>query len=362
MVRESGPEVGIVSTGYWRVHFLAALLRPFARVNLFSGQEAVNAARPGIDFVLWERQVEAIPPQELDPNRLFLFDYRAEGSIRKLAARAEELDLTSPRFLLLFPRRDRDDVGPLPLPSPGRLTSGALLRPPGLSERTRDISFLCSPTFLYLSEKETHGSGDLPYVARHSQNGLSVYNQRLEWVSELRRGGLLPRDDGLIDVGKPELSPASMKELFGFDLPVFTRPVSKKQFARRLAASKISLSPAGYSRWAYRHVESMYNGALTVCTDLSRYRSLPAIPPQACIQIPDGEFSAERIQEILSDIEGYQSVADAGYDFARSTYQSFTPFRKKWLRQNYTPRAAREIAHAFLEWLQANTSSDARTR
>lgn len=352
----SPPSIAVVSTGYWRVHFLAALLRGFARVRLLSPERAAGAVAQGTDFVLWERQADANLPAGIDPSRVFLFDYRAEGSVSKLETRAEELDLQSPRYLLLFPRRDRHDVGPLPLPSPGRLTSGSWLRPAPLSTRERELTFLCSPTFLYLSEDEAGRIRGVRYVAQHPRNQAPVYNQRLEWVSELHGDGLLPPDDGLIDVGKPELSPESIQATFGFDLPVFTNPVSKKQFASRLARSKLSLSPAGYSRWAYRHVESMYNRALTVCTDLSGHRSLPAIPDEACIQIPDGEFSAERIREILSDIESYQSVADAGYDFARSTYRSFTPFRKKWLRQNYTRQAAREIADTFLEWLQANTT------
>jgi len=347
------PDVVIVSRNSWRAKFLWRLLSTSAEasyVDVDKGFDKNSLSRS--DFVLWDRKLKELPESLRGHNGLALFDYAAEGTKRELEEAAEELRLPRFRGLLLFPEIADLEIAPLPLPPPknfGRTSPGT---PKPLATRPSDLFFLCAPTALRLPKTLTSDQCSLPYSKWQDRTQRCLYNQRLEWAERLFNAGMLGQNNGLVEANRPDLKRDSVRSAYGFDIDVFLERQPRNVFHRRMRESRLVLSPAGHSRWAYRHVESMFNRALTVSVDLSGHRSLPQLPEEALIMIPDGQFDAQMIQELAADASAHQEKADIGYDFARRLYSTLSAFLPGSDRQNYRRSAARDIAVQFLDQLR----------
>lgn len=346
-------KITIATAGYWRSYFLRDLLQVGSQVELshpeHTGDFSVSA---GADVILWERQLGFAPPEALDPRKLFLFDYKPEGTRASLRQAAHRWGIPEAKFLLLFPPIGLEDTGPLPLPAPRGLGNPLRPKPKRLEERPKDVFFVGNPTSLRVPSVDASEMQDLPFFVRHPTRDMYLYNQRLEWVEQLRSAGLLKAPCGITPTSEPPLDAATLKTLFGYKEDVYTNRLDKWKYARWLRNSRIVLSPAGHSRWAYRHVESMFERALTVATDISQHTSLPQIPTEALVLIGDGQFNAVELQHMLSNIDAYQDKADEGYDFARSTYTPLVTRNSRHLQNCYTRAARRRIHDSFAQWLE----------
>jgi hypothetical protein len=346
-------DVVIVSRNSWRAKFLSHLVSPFANVRYHDLETSTKDPNyENSRFVLWDYHIDAPPKHLPSHDGFFLFDYSAEGDWQRIKEVGERWNVPNVRSLLLFPERQNHNAAPLPLPPPkqfGRITFG---KPKALSLRTEPILFLCAPTALRLPKKITSDQCSLPYSKWQEKNQRCLYNQRLEWAERLFQAGMLGETNGLVEADRSDLKRDSVTSAYGFDIDVFVDRQPRGAFHRRMRESRVVLSPAGHSRWAYRHVESMFNRALTVSADLSGHRSLPQLPEEALIMVPDGEFDAQMVQELAADASAHQEKADIGYDFARRLYSNLSAFLPGSDRQSYRRSAGRDIAIQFLDQLR----------
>jgi len=323
------------------------------RISIFltTGKTLMSQKKLDADYILWERQLPFRPYSDLDEDRIFIFDYEAEGDRDKLIETSEAWNVQIPRYLLLFPDRKHDDTGCLPLPPPNRLQKHYLFSPKKLKDRKHDMFFMCAPTYIHISNSELKEKQELPFFSEIPERKEFVYNQRLEWIQQLLQGNLLREGNGLIHSKHKYLSQKIISNQFGYKGEVFVPPISKREFTDNLISSKIIFSPGGHSRWAYRHVESLYNRALTITVDMSDRKSIPSLPYDAFVMVPDGKFDFKEIKRILEQIETFQEKADIGYEFARSTYKERTVFHKEGFRQE----KVREMFIEFMEWVDSKT-------
>lgn len=346
--------VAIVSDNSWRAEFLAGLLKRVVDVAFRNdGVPPPHSQLRDADFVLWEQGVENPDAATREHRGLFVFDYTAEGSRERIQAFSTKLGIENPKGLLLLPRTSDSDMGCLPLPPPKPLGRFRIGKPTELEDRKQKYLFLCSPTALRLPEDRAAHDCDLPYCKWHKRERRFIYNQRLEWAERLFEADMLDEGNGLVEANRPDLKQEKVASAYGFDIDVFVDRTARRDFHRRMLDARVVLSPAGHSRWAYRHVESMYNRALTVSTDLSDHRSLPSLPEEALIRIPDGAFDPVFVRHLAEHAPDYQHVADLGFEFARSTYSrvsALAPFRE---RQSYRRDAASSIVIEFLDQLQS---------
>ncbi len=332
----------IVATSYWRFKFISRLFRSHAHIKLIVIEQPSDIkviSDEGFDVVIWELELGLGPPCNLDKNKIILASYRDESYLPDLKAAAKKWGLSTDKLLQLVVDKSADNVFPLPLPPP-RIKKQYLGSPKKLSQRSQDLFFLCSPTFIYMDEEVK-----LPYTSEINKRWC--YNQRLEWVTELYEKKRLPEGQGLIETDIEYLSAVAIKEKFQFKLPCYVTPLDSKAYSRAMLESKLILCPGGHSRWTYRHFEGFFNRGLVVSTDFRQVRTTPDIPGDAIISIDDGQFSLEKIDEILGDIDRLQTVADHGYQFARELLIPKSQFRKA----GYKSKAIDKMFNQFFTWI-----------
>lgn len=331
----------IFTSGYWRSHLFQKLFSKWAFIKRINPIEEVVPNIEAFDVVLWENDINQAPPANINENKFFIFDYKDEGSREDLVKTANRWGIKNPRFMLLLAENDKLDTGCLPLPYPKLIKRGRF--PQHLKDRRHGVFFLCAPTFVYMSDIQ-----DLPYCIRY-QNKY-CYNQRLEWVEKLANANLLDENQGLIHSDATYLKKENIRTLFNFDREVYTDPVPLKKYTERLTQSKIVLCPGGHSRWTYRHIEGMYNRSLVVSGNLWNWRTLPFLPRETMITVPDGDFNTKAIIEISKNIDIYQEKADLGFEFARATYSHESLISKA----GYNTQKAREMFLTLLKWFDDN--------
>lgn len=332
----------IVATKYWRFKFLSRLFRSHAHIQLIvieQPSEIDTISDKGFDVVIWELELGLEPPASFNKDKVILASYRDESYLPDLLAAAKNWGLSTNRLLQLVVDGPAENVFPLPLPPP-RIKKQYLGEPKKLCQRSVDLFFLCSPTFIYMDKEVS-----LPYTKK--MNNRWCYNQRLEWVTQLYEKRRLPESQGLITTDIPYLSAGAIKEKFQFDLPCYVTPLDSKAYSRAMLESKLILCPGGHSRWTYRHFEGFFNRGLVVSTDFQQVRTTPVIPDDAIINIGDGQFSVNKIDEILGDIDRLQMVADRGYQYSRELLIPKSLFQKA----GYKSKAIEKMFNQFFTWI-----------
>jgi hypothetical protein len=157
----------------------------------------------------------------------------------------------------------------------------------GRVDRPWDVSLQGSTT--YLDQRTPDG-------------GIERYEQRVQWLTELRGhpewrawGGLVPipyRTEA--DVVRDHGPHAAALFARGPRIP-FGR------YFRLMTRTKVALCPAGHARWTYRHVESVYAGCDVVSTDLSGIETLVPIPRSSFSLVPDRAPIAPAVTAALAE-------------------------------------------------------------
>lgn len=197
--------------------------------------------------------------------------------------------------------------------------------------RTNDVFFCGGPTYLteyrpnptacYLWEDDIKSIAIERVKVGNRWVTQAVYNQRMEWVYQLKNsknikfeGGLRYEND---PTGTHTLSKQYHSKLFGpgcqkLDIP-FQNP---QEYYTKFLQAPISLSPAGVARSSYRIIELMALGRIIISTDMEGYKYL--YNPVSSIEIPDGvdvqlyiESALGREEELLeASIENTEIFAE----------------------------------------------------
>jgi hypothetical protein len=149
----------------------------------------------------------------------------------------------------------------------------AIQRLAGRIDRPWDVSLQGSTTYL---DKRT------------SDGGVERYEQRVEWMTELRSNAAWRSWGGLLPI--PYRTEADVVREHGPHAAALFAPGPRIPFGRYfrlMTRTKVALCPAGHARWTYRHVESVYAGCDVVSTDLSGIDTLVPIPLASFSLVPD---------------------------------------------------------------------------
>jgi hypothetical protein len=173
----------------------------------------------------------------------------------------------------------------------------------------------------------------------------AVYNQRVEWLRELKQQGQpFALWGGLIDRDHP-VSPELLAK-YG-DLSDMTIPgrVSFWQYFRALQQARVALTPQGNAPWSYRHYEAIYAGAVVVTSDFRPIRTLVPLPVNNMIHVEPG-------QSVLPAIE-------QGLKLRREKPQILQEnilFLERYLDRGMYSRHRPELYERFLSQLPTSTS------
>jgi hypothetical protein len=160
----------------------------------------------------------------------------------------------------------------------------------GRAERPWDVSLQGSTTFL----AQSGGPGEPP----------QRYEQRVEWLRELRRHGEWSQWGGLVEL--PYRTRADVMADHGAEAgSLFTDGprLPFGEYFRRMTRTKVALCPTGHARWTYRHVESVYAGCEVVSTELRGIETLVPAPLSAFTCVPDGAPVGPAVQVALERFE-----------------------------------------------------------
>ncbi len=182
---------------------------------------------------------------------------------------------------------------------------------------------------------------DVGFVARPT--GDMTKNQRVRWLIDLKS----QRPDlslwgGLVG-GRPWQEVA--KKSKSCDLQVLEscwlnrRKIGFFQYFAGLCQSKVSLAPAGYAPWTYRHFEAIYARSIVVSNDLSHHEFLIPFPREGMIEVPDGG-------SIVDGIEAALRMYETSPDVVESNVQHLN----RWLDDGSYSRKRRETVDRF--WAQ----------
>jgi len=291
-------------------HPLGDQLLPFlraylpGRVQVLRLEELLSGPRVEIDllFLALPSSFSAAHAARVKWRKLVLFDYFDEPEPEWRHSDEHFLRSLSDCYLKTHQLEGKDygfTLGTLPVPfSPkvgvehDRWRAGAPWRRLGAmlgrQERPWDLTLMGAVTYLVEAEQGA---------------GPRRYHQRVEWSREVRArkewrfwGGLLELPYcGLGDL-EAECGPVADLMWQGPRLPFRT-------FFRRMARTKVSLTPAGHARWTYRHLESVYAGCEVVSNDLSGTRTLIPLPMHCFETVPDHAPVAPLVERILGQWE-----------------------------------------------------------
>ncbi len=258
------------------------------------------ARRAEVVFVGTPTGFSAAHAARIRANHTVTFDYFDEPAPFLAESNAEFLRQWSARHLKthrLHAAYDGLPIGLLPIRYNGavhgawRRHRAAVLprmfrRVSGRAERPWDVSLQGSTTFL---QQET-GPGEPP----------RRYEQRVEWLRELRRHTEWSQWGGLVEL--PYRTRADVMADHGADAGTLFAEGPRIPFGeyfRRMTRTKVALCPTGHARWTYRHVESVYAGCEVVSTELRGIETLVPAPLSAFTCVPDGAPIAPAVQVAL---------------------------------------------------------------
>jgi hypothetical protein len=181
----------------------------------------------------------------------------------------------------------------------------AWLRPDRENDRVYDVSFVGTPT------------------------GCASWNQRIEWLREVRGAGDRYRFWGGL-VGSAETK-RRLEQQSGAAEALFygRRRVGFFSYFRHLLRSRVALAPAGNARWSYRHYEAIYAGATVVTCDFRQVRTLIPLPIDGMVHVPDGEPVLESIDRALALRRQSPEIAEANIRYLEQFLQDGDYSRNK---------------------------------
>ncbi len=155
---------------------------------------------------------------------------------------------------------------------------------------------------------------DVGFVGRPS--GGKSENQRLKWLVELKShrpnlklwGGLVGGRNWRHSL-KPAFDSATLDTCW-----LSGRRMDFLQYFAGLRGSKVTLAPAGYAPWTYRHYEAIYARCIVVSNDLSHYEFLVPFPREGLIEVPDGESVVHGVDAALALYENSPEIVDANVE------------------------------------------------
>lgn len=137
-----------------------------------------------------------------------------------------------------------------------------------LSHLTAIPFLVASPTFIGdLKVRAPEESLDGVTYLKHHSTGEVSYNQRYEWLLDLRKY-TLPHVGGIVFHAEGNLCLSYQTSLFGDVSKFLVNPLSRYEYINLLMNHyKIGLCPTGHERMSWRVFDIMASGALLIWTD-----------------------------------------------------------------------------------------------
>lgn len=148
-------------------------------------------------------------------------------------------------------------------------------------------------TNLYKSYKDTHSLGYDP------EYGV-LYNQRVDWLSQLESLNNFDKDVGL--VFKENIDCYSLKfqtKCFGNVAKFSKNQISYRDHLINLLNNKICLCPLGHDRISYRVLDCVATGSIIMINDFEKRKMLYL--PEYFIKIPDGADLVQYLDYVQSN-------------------------------------------------------------
>ncbi len=147
---------------------------------------------------------------------------------------------------------------------------------------------------------------DVAFLGRPNRTRLvrgddvEKYDQRLEWLLEIKQGAPELKFWGGLSRGE---DPDNAVQLTRFgDFSHLRFPTYKASFVaywRALRASRVALAPGRNVPWTYRHYESLYAAGAVVTIDYRRRDMLIPLPAELMTHVPDREPVLPQVYEAL---------------------------------------------------------------
>ena len=139
-----------------------------------------------------------------------------------------------------------------------------------------------------------------------------IYEQRLEWLAELHDSNLKKKCGIIGDLRADNLSKEDYNR-YQY-LRYKGASLSREQFLYYLTRSQLSLTPAGNSRWTYRHYESMLTQTPIISTNIRDTELLIPIPEETCVIVEDKQPIRPVIEALLNNREKQKQLATRAYN------------------------------------------------
>lgn len=141
------------------------------------------------------------------------------------------------------------------------------------------------------------------------------YQQRLEWIKEIKSASNILFFGGLLD--HPHYPLKRFKELTSNEIQslTFKKPLSQLIFMWKLARSKIGLCPTGHTRWTYRHYETILSNAVCVSTKVDHHKLLIPLPLNGIVQVNDHEPILPHIHQILDQWSNWEETIKSNNNY-----------------------------------------------
>ena len=178
-----------------------------------------------------------------------------------------------------------------------------------------------------------------------SQESSGIYNQRVEWLRELKQQGKpLALWGGLIDRDHPV--PPELVAQYG-DLSDMMIPgrVSFWEYFRALQQSRVALTPQGNAPWSYRHYEAIYARAVVVTCDFRQIHTLVPLPKKNMIHVEPGQSVLPAIEQGLKLRREQPQILEENLQFL-----------ERFLDRGMYSRRRPELYERFLSQLPTSTS------
>ena len=177
---------------------------------------------------------------------------------------------------------------------------------------------------------------DIGFVGRPS--GDYAGNQRLRWLMDLKThrpnlkfwGGLV--GDKSRRKTLEQLWDAKVLDSCWLS----RRRIGFLQYFSGLLRSKVTLAPAGYAPWTYRHYEAIYARSVVVSNDLSCYEFLVPLPREGIIEVSEGESVVRGVDAALALCESSPEILNANIEYL-----------KRWLDMGTYSRGKRDTLDRF---------------
>lgn len=196
-----------------------------------------------------------------------------------------------------------------------------------------DVSFLGSPTALTL----------------RTEDNISTYNQRVEWLREIKNDrSRLKFWGGLVCNATVLSSLRDIEEQYGCvkDITYTGKKTTFFRYFYHACHSRVVLAPAGYSRWTFRLYEALYSGAAMVATDMRKVRMLIPLPKYNIYFVADHDPVMPTIHRA---IQSHQRNPER--------FESNIEFLEQYLHRGRYSCDKPMIAEMFMDQLESNRSA-----